>query len=377
MKFIDEVTIQVFSGAGGVGHVSFRREKYVPRGGPDGGDGGAGGSVIFFADSHRNTLIDYRRKRHWRAEDGEKGGKKQMYGAKGPDCFCPVPVGTMIFDAENGTLLADLREEGATWELPGGKGGLGNMHFRSSTNRTPRQSLPPGEGEERFLRLELRLLADVGLLGFPNAGKSTFLARVSAARPKVADYPFTTLTPQLGVVELGDRSTFVLADVPGIIEGAAEGAGLGHQFLRHLERCGCYLHLVAPDDDGHGDPGVRWAVLNDELARFGAGLLARPQVLVLTKIDTLDEDERATWKRELEEVSGQTVLLASGVTGEGLNPVISAVWDILCAQREAGIRFEPEPRPHTLDDPADLDELDDDGWDDDVEVIYVGSSYEE
>jgi GTP-binding protein len=373
MKFIDEVVIQVFSGAGGAGHVSFRREKYVPRGGPDGGDGGAGGAVIFYADSHRNTLIDYRRKRHWRAGDGVPGGKKQMYGHKGTDCMCAVPVGTMIFDDATGQLLADLAVEGEQFEIPGGRGGLGNMHFRSSTNRTPRQSLPPGPPEERTLRLELRLLADVGLLGFPNAGKSTLLSRLSAARPKIADYPFTTITPQLGVVELGDRSTFVLADVPGLIEGAAEGAGLGHQFLRHLERCGCYIHLLSPESEDETEPVERYVILMEELARFGAGLDQRPQVVVINKIDLLDAPARARLKRELQALTDHDVHLVSGVTGEGLGPMVASVWAILEAQREAGVRFEPVPEPHVFgddgEDPATFDEA----WDGDgPEVIYVG-----
>jgi GTP-binding protein len=345
VKFIDEVVIYVFSGKGGDGHVSFRREKYVPYGGPDGGDGGDGGAVVFIADSHRNTLIDYRRKRHWRAVDGIPGGKKQMYGAAGPDLVCEVPVGTMIFDEQTGDLLADLAEEGSTWKVPGGKGGLGNMHFRSSTNRTPRQSLPGKPGEERELRLELRLLADVGLLGFPNAGKSTLLSRVSAARPRIADYPFTTLTPQLGVVELGDHQTFVMADVPGLIEGAAEGAGLGLQFLRHLERCGCYVHLLAGDEP---DILHRLDVLNAELAQYSAALTERPQVVAINKIDLLSAEERQAVKAAVAESTGAPVFLISGVTGEGIPKLVSAVWHILEEQREAGIRYEPEPRPSVV-----------------------------
>ena len=247
MKFIDEVVIEVTSGNGGHACSNFRRQKYVPLGGPDGGDGGKGGSVIFIADGHRNTLIDYRRKRHWHAGDGKNGDKRQMTGATGTHCLCYVPIGTMIFDDNSGELLADLDVQDARWELEGGRGGLGNMHFKSSINRAPRRATDGKEGEVRMLRLELKLLADVGLLGFPNAGKSTWLSRVSAARPKIADYPFTTLTPQLGVVVLGDLQTFVMADVPGLVEGAAEGAGLGLDFLKHLERCGCYLHLVSRD----------------------------------------------------------------------------------------------------------------------------------
>lgn len=363
MKFIDEVLIQVASGAGGKGHVSFRREKYVPRGGPDGGDGGTGGSVVFVADGHRNTLIDYRRKRHWRAEDGEPGGKKQMYGAKGADCVCTVPIGTLIFDAESGELLADLDVQGATWELAGGRGGLGNMHFRSSTNRTPRQHLPSGPGVEKVLRLELKLLADVGLLGFPNAGKSTLLGRVSAARPKVADYPFTTLTPQLGVVELADRQTFVLADIPGLVEGASEGAGLGHQFLKHLERCGCFIHLVSPDPED-GGPLVRYHALRAELAAYSDNLAARPQIVALNKADTLDEEEREALVAQLRRASeGSKFFLVSARSGEGIPALIVAVWKVIAAQRSAGVRFEPELRPWSAEDEGDEAWSDDDeGW---------------
>ncbi len=356
MKFIDEVVIHAISGDGGDGHVSFRREKYIPRGGPDGGDGGAGGDVLFIADSHHNTLIDYRRRRHWRATRGVHGGKKQMYGAKGSDCMCYVPVGTVLFDDETGELLADLKSEGDRWALEGGKGGLGNMHFRSSTNRTPRQFLPGKPGVERRIRLELKLLADVGLLGFPNAGKSTLLSRVSAARPKVADYPFTTLTPQLGVVELGDRETFVLADIPGLVEGAAEGAGLGHQFLRHLERCRCLIHLVAPDDD-EGSAVYRYVALRDELLQYGGRLAERREIVVLNKIDTLDAAERARQKAELEEASGAEVFAISGVTGENVGELVARVWQVIEEVIASGEVIEPE---HVL-------RRGDDGWDGDDE----------
>jgi GTP-binding protein len=359
VKFIDEVEIQVASGTGGDGRVSFRQEKFIPRGGPDGGDGGAGGSVVFIADGHRNTLIDYRRKRHWRAADGRPGDIKQMYGAAGADCVCYVPIGTMIHDATTGELLADLDEQDSRWELPGGKGGLGNMHFRSSTNRTPRRYTPGKPGAELHLRLELKLLADVGLLGFPNAGKSTFLARVSAARPKIADYPFTTLTPQLGVVERHDMQTFVLADIPGLVEGAAEGAGLGLDFLKHLERCGCYVHLVSPDDDVL-DPVARYEALRGELAAYGAGMEDRSEIVVLTKADILQGDDRERLVAALEAASGAKVFVASGVTGEGVNAVLDAVWAVLEANREAGIKFVPIVR---LPDEGDFDPFgDEDVW---------------
>lgn len=363
MKFIDEVIIHVASGKGGDGRVSFRQEKFIPRGGPDGGDGGAGGAVVFIADGHRNTLIDYRRKRHWRASDGRPGDIKQMYGAKGADCVCYVPIGTLIHDAATGELLADLDAEGARYEIAGGRGGLGNMHFRSSTNRTPRRSTPGKPGVEKELRLELKLLADVGLLGFPNAGKSTFLARVSAARPKIADYPFTTLTPQLGVVERGDLQTFVLADIPGLVEGAAEGAGLGIEFLKHLERCGCYVHLVSPEDEPL-DPVRRYEVLREELAAYGAGLEERPEVVVLSKADILAPGERERLVEALQAASGGgPVFVASGVTGEGVPRVLDAVWAVLEAQRAEGVKFTPvvrEADPFDDEDVFDDEDLFDD-----------------
>ncbi|MCB9682466.1 MAG: GTPase ObgE [Alphaproteobacteria bacterium] len=335
MEFVDEVVIFVRSGDGGAGAVSFRREKYVPRGGPDGGDGGHGGALVLEASARRNTLIDYARRRHHRAEGGRPGAKKQMYGAGGADLVCEVPVGTLVFDDETGDLLADLDVDGARWALPGGRGGLGNMHFATATNRTPRFAQPGEPGTEMVLRLELKLLADVGLLGFPNAGKSTFLSRVSAARPRVADYPFTTLVPQLGVVELGTRQTFVVADIPGLIEGAADGAGLGHQFLRHVERCACYLHLVSPDP-WEASPADKLVALDTELELYGAGLPERPQVVALNKIDTLSPEELATHVAELEAVTGGPVYPISGVTGQGVPELVAALWAIVEARREAG-----------------------------------------
>jgi GTP-binding protein len=334
VKFIDEVVIFVASGKGGDGHLSFRREKYVPRGGPDGGDGGDGGSVILEATSRRNTLIDYRRFRHHRAGDGEKGGYQQMTGARGADTVLPVPLGTLVFDEETGEFLADLATEGETWVLAGGSGGLGNVHFKSSTNRTPRKTQPGWPATERTLRLELKLLADVGLLGFPNAGKSTLLSRVSAARPKVADYPFTTLVPQLGVVQLSNEQTFVMADIPGLIEGAADGAGLGHQFLRHVERCACFVHLVGPDDED-GTAVERFAALNRELAAYDRSLRRRPQFVVLSKIDLLSAEERERQVRALSSASGARVFAMSSVTGAGVAGLIEAVWRHVQAVRDA------------------------------------------
>lgn len=339
MEFLDEVLVYAASGAGGAGHVSFRREKFVPRGGPDGGDGGRGGHVIFRATARRNTLVDYQRRRHQRAEDGRPGGKKQMTGRGGQDLECPVPRGTLIHDAETGELLADLTREGDTWVLEGGRGGLGNLHFKSSTNRTPRFAQPGEPGQERRLRLELKLLADIGLLGFPNAGKSTWLSRVSAARPKVADYPFTTLVPQLGVVALDDGRGFVVADIPGLIEGAAEGAGLGHQFLRHVERCAGYLHLVSPDTY-EGDPVERYEALCDELRRYDDGVFARPQVVALSQVDRLDATERTRWVEALEAATGARVFPISSVTGEGLPEVVTALWTLVSQRRAAEAEAE-------------------------------------
>ena len=246
MRFIDEVTIRVISGSGGKGCASFRREAFVPFGGPDGGDGGRGGNVVFVGDSGVNTLYQLRSRPFWRAEDGEPGRGSDCTGRSGPDLELPVPAGTRVFDDATGELLADVTEPGQRWvAAKGGQGGQGNTRFKTSTNRTPRQSTPGAAGEDRKLRLELLLMADVGLLGFPNAGKSTFISKVSAARPKIADYPFTTLTPNLGVVRVGDDGSFVVADIPGLIRGAAQGAGLGHQFLRHLQRNRILLHLVS------------------------------------------------------------------------------------------------------------------------------------
>ncbi len=329
MKFIDEVVIYASSGKGGNGAVSFRREAHVPRGGPDGGDGGRGGHVIFEATRRRNTLIDYRRYRHQRAEPGVPGGKQRMYGAAGKDLVCKVPIGTVIYDDETGEFLADLDHAGATWVIPGGDGGLGNVHFKSSTNRTPRKATPGFPGRDMTLRLELKLLADVGMLGFPNAGKSTFLSVVSAAKPKVADYPFTTLTPMLGVVRIDHERSFVVADIPGLIEGAAEGHGLGHQFLRHVERCAVLIHLLSGDPDEERTPVERYHALNDELKQYGSELSKRPQIIALNKIDLLSEEEIAELSAELQKASGAKVFPISAVTGDGIPELVGAAWQVL------------------------------------------------
>src|SRR5262252_7087558 len=296
MKFIDEARIEVHAGKGGDGAVSFRREKYVPRGGPDGGDGGRGGSVVAIADRNINTLVEYRFARIHRARDGERGGGRQCSGRSAEDVVLRVPAGTVIVDSRTGETLADLSEHEQTAVLArGGKGGLGNVNFKSSTNRAPRKSTPGETGEHRVLELELKVLADVGLLGLPNAGKSTFIRAVSAARPKVADYPFTTLHPHLGVVRVGVDRSFVVADIPGLIEGAAEGAGLGHQFLRHLARTRLLLHLVdvAPADES-ADPARDARAIVAELKKYDPALHRKPRWLVFNKIDMLPGEQRDT-----------------------------------------------------------------------------------
>jgi GTP-binding protein len=294
MKFVDEARIEVLAGNGGNGIVSFRREKYIPRGGPDGGDGGRGGSVWAVADRNINTLVDYRYARKHQARNGEHGRGSDQYGAAAADVWLRMPVGTLVYDEDTSELMADLAHHGDQALLAkGGDGGFGNIHYKSSTNRAPRKATPGRPGEQRRLHLELRVLADVGLLGMPNAGKSTFIAAVSNARPKVADYPFTTLHPNLGVVRLAPEKSFVVADIPGLIEGAAEGAGLGLQFLRHLQRTGLLLHIVdmAPADPD-ADPVRDARAILKELRQYDASLYEKPRWLVLNKIDMIAPEER-------------------------------------------------------------------------------------
>jgi GTP-binding protein len=294
VKFFDEAAIEVIAGDGGNGAASFRREKYVPRGGPDGGDGGRGASIWALADRNINTLIDYRYARIHRGQRGENGRGADQYGRGAEDIVLRMPVGTVISDAESGERIADLAADGARALLAeGGKGGLGNLHFKSSTNRAPRQFTKGGEGTQRKLKLELKVLADVGLLGMPNAGKSTLIRAISAARPKVADYPFTTLAPNLGVVRTSEARSFVVADIPGLIEGAAEGAGLGHRFLRHLARTRLLLHLVdlAPLDPG-ADPVHDARAIVKELKKYDQALHDKPRWLVLNKLDLIPQEER-------------------------------------------------------------------------------------
>ena len=329
MKFIDEALIEVHAGNGGDGMASFRREKFIPRGGPDGGDGGRGGSIFAIADCNINTLIDYRYARIHRAKNGEKGQGSDCYGRGAADIELRMPVGTVIADAQTGETLADLsRHQQRALIARGGKGGIGNLHFKSSTNRAPRQFTRGEEGENRKLKLELKVLADVGLLGMPNAGKSTLIRAVSAARPKVADYPFTTLHPNLGVVRANMNRSFVIADIPGLIEGAAEGAGLGHQFLRHLARTRLLLHLidVAPPDEG-ADPVKDAKAIVAELRKYDEALYKKPRWLVLNKIDLLPEElcekttkaiiRRLRWKGK--------VFTISAISGDGCQALVQEI----------------------------------------------------
>ncbi len=346
MKFIDEAKIEVIAGDGGNGSASFRREKFVPFGGPDGGDGGRGGSVIVVADRNINTLIDYRYARKHLARNGENGRGADCYGKGGDDIVLRMPVGTIISDLDTGELIADLIEhEQSVVVAEGGQGGLGNLHFKSSTNRAPRQKTEGKTGERRMLKLELKVIADVGLLGMPNAGKSTFIASVSNARPKIADYPFTTLAPNLGVVRVGPSRSFVIADIPGLIEGAAEGAGLGHQFLRHLQRTGVLLHLVdlAPFDEAV-DPVVEARAIVGELRKYDEALYQKPRWLVLNKIDMVAEDERKArvagfvkrfgWKGPIFEISA--------LTGQGCENLCYAIYDYLAKHGAAGRAAQAE-----------------------------------
>ena len=333
MKFIDEAVIELHAGKGGDGVASFRREKFVPRGGPDGGDGGRGASIHLVADRNINTLIDYRYARIHRAKNGEKGQGADCYGRSAPDIVLRVPVGTVVSDYETGEVLADLaRHEARAVLAQGGRGGLGNLHFKSSTNRAPREFTRGEPGVTRKLKLELKVLADVGLLGMPNAGKSTFIRAISAARPKVADYPFTTLHPNLGVVRVDERRSFVVADIPGLIEGAAEGAGLGHQFLRHLARTRLLLHMVdaAPLETG-ADPVKDAKAIIAELKKYDVGLYDKTRWLVLNKADLLPEDGRqkvlAAFVRKLG-WKGRTFII-SALTGTGCQELIYAVMDHL------------------------------------------------
>jgi GTP-binding protein len=337
--FVDEVDIHVTAGSGGNGCLSFRREKFVPRGGPDGGDGGSGGSVYIVASPTKNTLVDFRYHPEFEARRGQHGQGSNRTGFTAEDLEISVPVGTLVYEkAPDGelVLLADLTQEGQrVLVAQGGRGGRGNARFVSSTNRAPRRTEPGQEGEEKFLRLQLKLIADVGLIGFPNAGKSTLISRISAARPKIADYPFTTLVPNLGVVSLSDDRSFVVADVPGLIEGAHKGVGLGHQFLRHVERTKVLVHVVDVSSASGRDPVQDYDTINEELRLFDAAVAAKPQIVVANKIDALDEPARAKALEKHVKKARRPFYRISGVTGEGLDALLEAVWREITAVRAA------------------------------------------
>lgn len=397
MQFVDEARITVVAGKGGNGCLSFRREKYIPKGGPDGGDGGDGGSVWLVGDESLNTLIDFRYQRRYQAQNGEPGRGKQCYGKAADDLEVKVPVGTTVMDEDTLEVLGDITEVGQRLCVAqGGRRGLGNVHFKSSTNRAPRRTTPGTEGEERRLHLEMKVMADVGLLGMPNAGKSTMIRSVSAAKPKVANYPFTTLVPNLGVVKVGEYQHFVMADIPGLIEGASEGAGLGLRFLRHLSRCRLLLQVVdmAPFDDS--DPVEVVESIEHELAQYSMALAQRPRWLVLNKLDMLPEDEREALCAEVVERLGWQgpVYQVSAIAGEGTQKLCQDIqaWletqrleeaenpEAAEAEREIRERIEAEEvarveawlaRREARQHQVEEDDFDDDDDDDDVEVEYA------
>jgi GTP-binding protein len=326
MKFLDEAKVYIGSGAGGNGCIAFRREKFIEFGGPSGGDGGRGGDVIVEAVNGLNTLIDYRYQQHFMAERGENGKGKDLHGAGGKDKIMKVPVGTQIYEEDGETLIADLTHVGQRVMLAkGGNGGFGNAYFKTSTNQAPRRANPGQPGEERTIRLRLKLIADAGLVGLPNAGKSTFLARVTAAKPKIADYPFTTLHPQLGVVRVDDRE-FVLADLPGLIEGAHEGVGLGDRFLGHTERCRVLLHLV----DGTGeDAGADYKTVRAELDAYGNGLEEKPEIVALSKSDSMSPEQIKKQMARLKKAAGKTPVLLSAASGQGVTETLRELFKII------------------------------------------------
>jgi GTP-binding protein len=333
MKFLDEAKVYVKAGDGGDGVIAFRREKFIEYGGPDGGNGGKGGDVIAEAVDGLNTLIDYRYAQHFKARKGGNGAGSDRTGAGSEDVVLKVPVGTQILAEDRETLIADLDAPGKRAVLvQGGDGGRGNAHFKTSTNRAPRRADKGWPGEERWVWLRLKLIADAGLVGLPNAGKSTFLAAASAARPKIADYPFTTLHPQLGVVRLNATEEFVLADIPGLIEGAHEGAGLGDRFLGHVERCAVLLHLV---DGTQADPAGAYRTIRAELAGYGHGLTDKPEIVALNKLDAMTPQARASRVKALERACGHDIHVISGATGDGVPAVLRALADTIAAHRRA------------------------------------------
>jgi len=348
MKFLDVAKVYAQSGAGGNGCIAFRREKFIEYGGPYGGDGGRGGDVIAEAVENLNTLIDYRFQQHVKAKSGEGGKGKVMTGAGGADAIMKVPVGTEIYEEDGETLIVDMATPGQRYRLlKGGNGGFGNYHFKSATNQAPEFALPGQPAEERIFILKLKLIADAGLIGMPNAGKSTFLSRVSAAKPKIADYPFTTLEPQLGVVKI-DETDFVLADLPGLIEGAHEGVGLGDRFLGHAERCASILHLI----DGTGDAVAKtYKTIRAELEAYGHGLEEKPEIVALNKVDAIPERELAKKRAALEKACGHKVHVISGVSGEGINTVLRAMAREINRRRveraEEALYARPAPVPRS------------------------------
>ena len=332
--FVDRVSIHVQAGRGGDGAVSFRREKYIPRGGPDGGDGGDGGSVIVIAEPGVDSLAALVHRKHWKAPSGERGGTNDCFGSNAQDLIIKVPPGTILTDLRGGFVLKDLAKPHDSCVVArGGKGGKGNARFKTSTNRAPRQFEPGGEGEQRELGLELKVIADVGLIGKPNAGKSTLLSRLSRARPEIADYPFTTKYPNLGIVALGPDRSFVLADIPGLIEGAHLGVGLGHEFLRHIERAGILVHLVEPAPIDGSDPLTNYRAIRQELELYDVQLRDRPEILVVSKGEL---PESAEVQQLLAAETGREVRVISAVTGQGLNHLLHAIAAALDAQRSAG-----------------------------------------
>ncbi len=360
MKFLDQAKIYLKSGNGGPGCVSFRREKYVEFGGPDGGNGGKGGDIIFEAVDTLNTLIDFRYQQHFRAESGQNGMGSNRTGAGGKDCIIKVPVGTVLLDEDKETVLADMTEAGQRITfLKGGDGGFGNTHYKSSTNQAPRRSTPGWPGQEAAIWLRLKLIADVGLVGLPNAGKSTFLAACSNAKPKIADYPFTTLHPNLGVVKAGSKD-YVIADIPGLIEGAHEGHGLGDRFLGHVERTSVLLHLIDCTQD---DPADAYRTIRNELKEYGSGLSDKDEIIAMTKADALGPELSQEQAKELEQEIGKPVLLMSSVSGEGVKEILFKLADIVYQKkqeqkkREQGLDAIPSDYGDTLTDDQQSESL--------------------
>ena len=389
MKFIDEALIRVEAGDGGNGCASFRREKYIPKGGPDGGDGGDGGDVYLIADENLNTLIDYRFEKRFAAERGENGRSANCTGHRGKDITLRVPVGTRAIDNDTQEVIGDLTQNGMRLLVAkGGYHGLGNTRFKSSINRAPRQKTMGTPGEKRDLLLELMLLADVGMLGLPNAGKSTFIRAVSAAKPKVADYPFTTLVPSLGVVKVDDNRSFVIADIPGLIEGASEGAGLGIRFLKHLERCRVLIHLVDIHPIDESDPTDNVAIIESELFQYSESLAEKPRWLVFNKIDTMSDEEAHERAEAIAEQLGweEDYYLISAATGKNVPQLCRDIMDFLeanpretevAAVENEEVKFKWEEYHQAQLENADIDDEDDDDWDDwseedeeGVEIIY-------